>query len=342
MRDGGTAERRLLGKVHRVHELFARVALGRVFRGHPSRFSRCAGNNVCWRALGGLVFRNLRSVFWCQVRYVILDDRVLEKIVKPHPLHRVPLQEPPNQRFQIPTRSWLFWEFYDVFRLLDVAQQIDVVRRSEGRFSRRHLIADRTDRPQVRLRVVLLIAQDFGRHIQRRTTQGLRQAFRGQGSGEAEVGQLQHGQGVEADERDQRAVARRERLALTRGRAGVELRRGVDEEVLGLDVAVHQALVAEEFERAGKLFEEVAHEDLVQAARFRVGVAPEDVEEVGVSGEAFAFADEEGEIAHGAVLHDDVDVRRALFAVEQGDHVRMVQVLENLDLDVQILFELLG
>jgi hypothetical protein len=49
--------------------------------------------------------------------------------------------------------------------VLDLLEQLDVVRRAEGRLADGHLVQNRTNGPQVCLGVVLLVAEDFWCHV---------------------------------------------------------------------------------------------------------------------------------------------------------------------------------
>lgn len=100
-------------------------------------------------------------------------------------------------------------------------------------------------------------------------------------------------------------------------------------------------LLAQELEGAGELLDEVSDDDLVQARVRRAGVFPGHVMGSGMRTELLSLLDKEGEVAKLAVLHDEVDVRRRLDAVMQGDDMGMSQGLEDLDLAVEVLSELL-
>jgi hypothetical protein len=114
-----------------------------------------------------------------------------------------------------------------------------------------------------------------------------------------------------------------------------------DEQVLGFEVAVYEVLLLQELDGTGKLLGKMPHYNLVQATNFRIGVPAEEVGCGRLGGMDLAVLDEVREISKGAELHDEVDEVWRVLAVEEGDDMRMVERLENLDLAVEILLELL-
>ena len=51
-----------------------------------------------------------------------------------------------------------------------------------------------------------------------------------------------------------------------------------------------------------------------------------------------AFLDEVGQVAELAKFHDKMDMGIILFAVDEGDYVRMMKAFQDVDFGVQVLF----
>ena len=93
---------------------------------------------------------------------------------------------------------------------------------------------------------------------------------------------------------------------------------GIEEQILRLDIAMDELAVAQELERACELAEEGADDKLGEASGRGVRVVLWLRVRVGGGGEgcvlkavdAAALLDVVGEVAAGAVLHDEVDVLR--------------------------------
>lgn len=105
------------------------------------------------------------------------DVRLAEEVLKAHTLARVPLEQTPNEGFDVrrDLRRDLVRPLLDallvrklnlVLPALDLAKEINVVLSSKGRLADAHFEQNRSDAPEVRLGVVFLVSQDLGRHVE--------------------------------------------------------------------------------------------------------------------------------------------------------------------------------
>ena len=97
--------------------------------------------------------------------------------------------------------------------------------------------------------------------------------------------------------------------------------------------------VAQEFQRAGQLLEEVSDNDLVEGTTGRVRVLGNHVSGEGMIAERVASRNEHGQVAQGAVFHDQIDVGRGFLTVDESHDVGVMEALENVDLRVQVFLE---
>ena len=117
--------------------------------------------------------------------------------------------------------------------------------------------------------------------------------------------------------------------------------RRVQEEVLGLDVAVNEVPIPQEFKRAGQLLQKVSNNNLVEAASRRVGILHDHIRCGGVSSQSIAFLDEVGEIPQLAELHDKVYVGRCLLTIDESNDMWVMEAFQDMNFGVEVLFELL-
>lgn len=95
--------------------------------------------------------------------------------------------------------------------------------------------------------------------------------------------------------------------------------------------------IPQELEGTGQLFEKVADDDLVEGAPFGVGVLGDHVPGVAMVAQGISALDEEGQVAEGAIFHDEVDVGSGLMAVDEGDDMGMVETFEDVNLGGEVL-----
>ncbi len=223
----------------------------------------------------------------------------------------------------------------DVLCCLDFPEQLNVVPGPEWWLSRSHLEQDGPDGPQVGLGIVPLVAKNLGGHVQRRAAESLGERGRREHAGKPEIGQLEHRERGQAGGRGEGVVAGAENL-LHHLVGFPPLRRGQQEQVLGLDVAVDEVRPAQELEGTGELLQEVARDHLVQARVRGDGVFACELVGGRVCDELVSLPDEQRQIPQLAVLHDEVDMGPRLDAVVEGNDVGMAEPLEDLDLAVEI------
>jgi hypothetical protein len=118
------------------------------------------------------------------------------------------------------------------------------------------------------------------------------------------------------------------------------LGRRQQEQILRLHIAVNQVGLAEEFEGTGKLLQEVATDDLVQARVWGDWVFSCELVCSRVCDQFVPLPDEQGQITQLAILHDKVNVGGRLDAVMEGNNMGVPEFLENLNLAIEVLFEL--
>ena len=154
---------------------------------------------------------------------------VLRELAAGEPEFGIPLQQGPQEVLAL-VGDLHALEGEPLAAALYVGEELHGVLAREGRPAREQLEEDCAHGPEVRLRVVRLVAQDLGGHVQGRSTHRGRHVLRLQRSGEAEVGDLQH-----------RVVG------------GV-----AEEDVLGLQVSVQDVLAVQDAEPGGYLREKAA------------------------------------------------------------------------------------
>jgi len=93
---------------------------------------------------------------------------------------------------------------------------------------------------------------------------------------EAEVGDLEHGQGLNTNRLDERVLARSEWYILW-SLLCHERGRRVKQQILWLDVAVYQIPIPEILKGTSDLLQEVADQNLMNTSGGWVGISPEDV-----------------------------------------------------------------
>jgi hypothetical protein len=105
----------------------------------------------------------------------------------------------------------------------------------------------------------------------------------------------------------------------------------LEQQVLRLDVAMDQVILAQVLEGTGDLLEKVACQHFVQTTVGRVVVFVNDFPRPGQSGDAGSTLHECSQIRHLTVLHDQTDVLRSVEASwlwEVGDRFLRLLVRE--------------
>lgn len=111
------------------------------------------------------------------------NDVVPEELLEAHPLNGVPLEQTSNQLLQSSTD----WKSLDsslrrrrrptrllvrkpdpILSSFDLLEEFDVILSLEGRTTDRHLVEDGSNGPEIGLRVVLLVTEDLGSHVEPR------------------------------------------------------------------------------------------------------------------------------------------------------------------------------
>ena len=175
-----------LGRLGRVRVRVVRVGVGGV------KISRVVAKRERLRLrkrLGGFLVATTRAD-------VGLQERVLEELLVGHASRRVLLQQPAHQVHALARQ--LAGDTTRDARVpaRDVAQERHRVGARERRRAAHELEQDTPDAPEVRLGVVLLVAQDLRRHVQGRAAQRLGQTARVHVPREAKVGDLERRGGI--------------------------------------------------------------------------------------------------------------------------------------------------
>jgi len=190
--------------------------------------------------------------------------------------------------------------FFGGHKLLffDVFEQLDVVGAGEGRTTGEHLVQNRAHAPQIGRRGVLLVLQDFGGHIERRATQSGGHAVGPHVPGKPKIRNLQQPLGL----------------------VGLF----VQEEVLGLEIAMYQIQPAQHAEARGQLPQKSF------GFLFRQEFVP--LHEIAL--------DVLAHITAIAVLQSEIVVAFSLPIMKQPDNIGMVEFVHDLNLFSQVGFML--
>ena len=245
---------------------------------------------------------------------------MLEELLVGHASRRVLLQQPAHQVHAL-VRQLAGDTTRDArVPARDVAQERHRVGARERRRAAHELEQDTPDAPEVRLGVVLLVAQDLRRHVQGRAAQRLGQTARVHVPREAKVGDLERRGGIRRVllGAERRLLGSRSAFDL---RADVRRGRAAQQQVLRLQVTVYEVPRAHLPQTARDLRGERSRDGLGDAAD-----APQVLRQVA---ERAVLEHQEHRLV-GLVLHD----------VQQRDDVLVFARAQHVDLGLQRAQEL--